>query len=433
MNMMKVLLSAALLASITSAANVGPNWDNSFKPPFSDFVDKKRVIESWETFGDASIKENFVRLTPDRQSKVGYMVNKKPLESPNFSALMRFRISGKGKKLFGDGIAIWVTKDASFPTGNIFGRAPTFEGFAIVLDTFRNTEAGHVHKDISLLIGDGMTPVDLDSERPGCDSLFRYDEGTDEFSPTTSESALKFHLKGSTVSVYVRRRPEEEFHECFSHNLAESRRLPQDWKSGLTFAISATTGALADNHDILELTSSLPRVFEEWLSSEEEEKETPIVDIDVSKPKELQPRALAQQINILSEHVKDIEKQLYDLTHNVEHKDEEHGSEIQEMLRKMRKNEEKLEERIKELELAAGNIASSAIEGSVAQVERKVKSDIGTRISKLESSFGKQMSAAQSASAGWKWPLIGMVICFILFAWYTNRSVTKLKNADKLF
>ena len=71
-------------AATPALASVQPNWDNTFKAPFEEFENKKRVVEGWNTFGDTAVKQNFIRLTPDRQSKVGYMVNKEPVETPNF-------------------------------------------------------------------------------------------------------------------------------------------------------------------------------------------------------------------------------------------------------------------------------------------------------------------------------------------------------------
>jgi hypothetical protein len=47
---------------------------NSFTPPFDEYDEAtgERVIhDAWKTGGDTDVHENFVRLTNDRQSKVG--------------------------------------------------------------------------------------------------------------------------------------------------------------------------------------------------------------------------------------------------------------------------------------------------------------------------------------------------------------------------
>ena len=345
---------------------------------------------------------------------------------------MRFRISGQGKKLFGDGIALWVTKESKFRTGNLFGRDPTFTGFAVILDTFRNTEAGHVHKDISILTSSGDY-VMLDSERPGCDSSFRYDEGTDEFSATTSESAIKVHLKGSTVSVLVQRRPDESFEECFSTDLADHMEIVSGWKSEMYFAISATTGQLADNHDILEFTVAPPRNFEEWLSQEEDSELAPVVEIDISDSSATSNRKLAEQINLLADHVKELENELKELRHNTEHRDEAHGGGLTAALKKIQEQEKKLEERVNALEGTAKDAAKEAVDVEIHKAKAQVKGDMGSRMAKLESTLGRKVEEAANSTGGWKWPLMGMLVLFVAFAAYTNRSVTKLKNQDKLF
>ena len=83
----------------------------SFKPPFESFApDGKRTISSsWTYGGDTAVQKYFVRLTPDRQSKNGYVFSQAPLGVNDFSTTFRFRLSGQAKSLFGDGIQFWVT------------------------------------------------------------------------------------------------------------------------------------------------------------------------------------------------------------------------------------------------------------------------------------------------------------------------------------
>ena len=44
------------------------------------------------------------------QSKKGALWSREPLDVPSFSSILKFRISGKGKDFFGDGIALWVVR-----------------------------------------------------------------------------------------------------------------------------------------------------------------------------------------------------------------------------------------------------------------------------------------------------------------------------------
>lgn len=73
----------------------------------------------------------YIRLTPDRQSKRGQLWNTVPW-SPRyatdsrapFELHTRFEVSGQGKKLFGDGMAVCK---AHFKNGNICSFLPNYE------------------------------------------------------------------------------------------------------------------------------------------------------------------------------------------------------------------------------------------------------------------------------------------------------------------
>ena len=71
-----------------------------------------------------------------------------PIAMVDFSVYINFRISGAGQRLFGDGIAIWVS-DCTAPDwrrgGTFFGGPADFKGFVIVLDTFKNSEVRNVN------------------------------------------------------------------------------------------------------------------------------------------------------------------------------------------------------------------------------------------------------------------------------------------------
>lgn len=53
-----------------------------------------RKLKGWLCTGDSSIKEYFIRLTPDRQSKQGYCWNDAALNSNKWVTTIKFRISG---------------------------------------------------------------------------------------------------------------------------------------------------------------------------------------------------------------------------------------------------------------------------------------------------------------------------------------------------
>ncbi len=48
---------------------------------------------------------------------------------------VEFKVSGESTNLFGDGLAIWISKERAQP-GPVFGSVDNFEGFALFLDTY---------------------------------------------------------------------------------------------------------------------------------------------------------------------------------------------------------------------------------------------------------------------------------------------------------
>lgn len=75
------------------------------------------MSKDWKNGGVASVSQSFVRLTPDRQSKKGAVWSRKSLGTDTFSTILKFRISGQGKKFFGDGMALWVMQQGQFSRG----------------------------------------------------------------------------------------------------------------------------------------------------------------------------------------------------------------------------------------------------------------------------------------------------------------------------
>jgi mannose-binding lectin 2 len=174
---MAFLVSCITLAAVAMAATATKLDSHSFAPPF-EIVDSKgsRIISDlWQTTGDAQVNSNFIRLTPDRQSKRGAIWNRKSLGVDEFSAIVRMRISGQGEKFFGDGVGIWITDSPHHYDGSLHGSLEQFRGIGIILDTFKNTENLAAHRDILVLVNTGDKTLDEMIENTetirGCVSL----------------------------------------------------------------------------------------------------------------------------------------------------------------------------------------------------------------------------------------------------------------------
>lgn len=182
---MRTLFGAAFCVFASAFSHLS---EHSFEPPFTDFSrDGLRQIDSWHYGSSAVAREHFVRLTQAKAGQHGFMFNKKKVLADSWSATLRFRISGKEKTLFGDGLGFFFTKHPTFHAGPLHGFTDKFEGFAVILDTYRNQESGLVHKDILLLSSDGTQAVaashggTTDADAAGCDADFRFWEGRQDF------------------------------------------------------------------------------------------------------------------------------------------------------------------------------------------------------------------------------------------------------------
>eukprot|EP00948_MAST-09A_sp_MAST-9A-sp1_P001662 g1662.t1 len=235
------------------------------KPPYDNYDSfGKRVLKNYQAYGDSAINENFVRLTPDRQSKEGWLFSKSKIGTSRFSLVFRVRLSGQGKSLFGDGLTIFLT-DRSNPFGGRFDskdiESKDFNGFALVLDTFKNPE--------SLIRGtkDTMTFSKLPSdEREGCDADIRFFEGRDDFSASKSNSYLRIQFKqemysGGYLQVDYDARGTGDWQHCFTMKGKVVDKSVFDVANAYV-AINAHTGQLADNHDLLSVIGHGLNTFE---------------------------------------------------------------------------------------------------------------------------------------------------------------------------
>jgi mannose-binding lectin 2 len=152
-----MVLIVLLIFAITLFGKAEKIPELSFQAPFDDMdhAGDRMVSRLWRTAGSTAVSSNFVRLTPDRQSKKGAVWSRKGLEVKSMSSILKFRISGTGKQFFGDGLAMWVTTQGYYLEGDLHGFQEKFTGIGIIFDTFKNSENLHAHRDVTVLVNDG--------------------------------------------------------------------------------------------------------------------------------------------------------------------------------------------------------------------------------------------------------------------------------------
>lgn len=201
------------------------------------------VIPQWDFIGSTMVTSNFIRLTPDVQSKQGALWNNVPCYITKWEMHVQFQVHGHGRDLFGDGFTIWYTKER-MQLGPIFGNQNPFTGLAIFLDTYNNYNGAHNHDHpyVSAMVSNGTASYDHDrdgthTQLAGCTAKFR-----GKTNPTNI--ALRYEPNVLRVSLDID--GKSEWTECFKVDNVE---LP----TGYYFGISSATGDLSDNHDIISL------------------------------------------------------------------------------------------------------------------------------------------------------------------------------------
>ena len=171
--------------------------DLTFEPPFNevDHAGDRIVSKQWRSYGVAAVNTNFVRLTPDRQSKKGALWSRKSIDISSISSILKFRISGQGKQFFGDGLALWIVTQGYYIEGDLHGFQEKFTGIGIIFDTFKNAESIQVHRDVTVLINDGQKTWEMMTETvEGCNINARYHAERADFNVKDSVSLAKFLL-----------------------------------------------------------------------------------------------------------------------------------------------------------------------------------------------------------------------------------------------
>ena len=201
------------------------------------------TIPNWDFTGSTFVTSNYIRLTPDEQSRQGSLWNNVPLLARNWEVHIEFKVSGRGKDLFGDGLAFWYVRKP-LTLGPVFGNEELFVGLGVFLDTYANQNGAHSHGHpyISAMVNNGSGRYDHDrdgthSELAGCEAKFR---GVDH--PTY----LSVRYEGDVLTVSTDVAGKNEWAECFK---VSGVQLP----TGYYIGISAATGDLSDNHDIISL------------------------------------------------------------------------------------------------------------------------------------------------------------------------------------
>jgi len=388
----------------------------TFKGPFeeTDVMGQRVIGSNWKTAGTTVVNKNFIRLTPDRQSKKGSVWSKKSLGVPSFSTVLQFRISGQGKTFFGDGIALWITQNSYHVDGIIHGTAENFIGVGVIFDTFKNTENLSAHRDITVLVNNGDKTYEMmTKDVMGCAAKVRYHADRADFSVMDSSRA-KVVVQGKSLEVFVDAANTGEWESCVS---VPELDLPEFWASRAYIGMTATTGQLADNHDIISLkTYSDQAVLEADEEKEKSVKDTPLV-LPVGE-------SLETKINILAESVNKLMGTMEVQDHHVEHQLAAVQDHIKNLIGKIQAREDKSENRIENLEALVKKEVAGSLDSRLTALEMQMKGSVEKKMMNIETSLDRKMTRLQSQAdefgkenaGSWKLPFLILVVLLVAAA-----------------
>ncbi|XP_043536200.1 protein ERGIC-53-like [Chiloscyllium plagiosum] len=244
-----LLLLAWLPAPILSLKPVSAHrrfeYKHSFKGPH--LVLQDGTIPFWTHHGNALPSSERIRVVPSMKSQSGSVWTKSNAAFENWEIEVSFRISGRNR-IGADGLAIWYTREKG-PTGPVYGAVDHWDGVGIFLDTYDND--GKMNNPAILVVGN--------------DGRLTYDHLNDGGSQTLGSCFRDYRNIYHAVRIRVRyyQKTLQVHLNMGQTDLDESYELCTEVKdmnlpSSGYFGISAATGGVADDHDVLSfLTFSL--------------------------------------------------------------------------------------------------------------------------------------------------------------------------------
>lgn len=197
---------------------------------------------------DAIASAENVRIAPSLRSQKGAIWTRSQTNFPWWEVEIVFRITGRGR-IGADGLAFWYTSEKGAYTGEVYGSSDKWVGLGVFFDSFDNDNK-HNNPYIMAVINDGTRVFDHQSDGmtqaiAGCLRDFRN-------KPFPTKAKIEYYQNTLTVMFHNgMTNNEQDYEMCLR---AENIILPPNGYFGL----SAATGGLADDHDVLHfLTSSL--------------------------------------------------------------------------------------------------------------------------------------------------------------------------------
>ncbi|RHY31336.1 hypothetical protein DYB32_003595 [Aphanomyces invadans] len=447
---MRVL--AAFLALAAAAVWGAKVPSLSFEKPFEDITsDGVRIVSDDFTFGGHTVvNKHFVRLTTDRQSKRGFVWSKATLGSAGltkqeFSIVLTFRISGQGERWFGDGLALWVTTEPRHSDGENHGFKEKYTGIGIIVDTFVNDEQAGGHKDVTFVVNDGTKSLDDINYSPdgkkGCDAKnMRYHAKSATFSASGSMSRVKLSFSNNYVNVHIDPTNSGFWSPCYEDTI----QMPSTWLSQATLGVTASTGSLADTHDLIALefydTMHDEAILQKDYATVAEKARTTDLNVPLADEFRVAPASTdhiedKDERNLIK--IKELQR-LYDqMVEDFEHEYQALKEETANTVGKLRQQEQDDLRRIEQLEEWVNSRVRLVMDRAMrsfthvlnrCQVDEKVGSKVQEIEETVDKSLKSKLEETEVSSGGWKIPFVILVLVLgggVAFAYTKYQELRK--------
>jgi mannose-binding lectin 1 len=205
-------------------------------------------VPHWDFGASAVITDKYVRVAPDKQSRTGWLWNDQANHLTQWEALLSFRIHSR-RNPGADGLALWYVETPSKydPNNkgsqpNLWGNNVDFKGLGIIFDTYDN-DGQRDNPVVSVIYGAGDPNQKWDIENDlNAQAKMRC---VYEFRNTPKHSQVKARIvyADKTLRIFLSTAEDEKETYC---GQVENLEMP----TGYYFGITASTGHLADNHDV---------------------------------------------------------------------------------------------------------------------------------------------------------------------------------------
>lgn len=213
------------------------------------------------------------------------------------------------------------------------------------------------------------------------------------------------------MEIYIDARNTNEWTFCTS---IPALGLPEGWLARSHIGLTATTGQLADNHDVLYLKSfSNATVLDEDEANE-------FSNVHFELPKDLD---IDHQLLALEEVINKIINKHETLDHHVEHQVAAIMDHIKNLIKKLEQREDKSEQRIENLEGLIQKQVEGSLESRLSALELQMKGGIEKKMSNIESALDRKMNrietqaselAQTGSSDGWKLPFLFLLLVIVV-------------------